>query len=94
MNFRRALFVLLVFLILASIHLYLYAQNIKLKYQNTDLKIKLAEIDSQNRSLRVELARAENLAYIEKIAKEKLGMVYPEKINYIILSKEASPMPK
>lgn len=95
MNFRRAVFILVVFLILSGIHLYIYARNINLKYQITDIKVKLSELRSHNRQLGSQAAKEENLAYIEKTAKEKLGMVYPEKIIYIDLnSKETSPKPK
>jgi len=103
MNFRRALFILTVFLILSAIHLFFYAQNISLKYQITDLKLKLNELLSQNRSLGSLVSREENLSYIEKTAKGKLGMIYPEKIIYIAGSnqsyagsgsRETAPKPK
>ena len=83
MNFRKALSILSVLLILAGIHLFFYAQNISLKYQITDLKVKLNELISQDRLLGSLVSREENLSYVEKIAKGKLGMIYPEKIIYI-----------
>ena len=83
MNFRKAVSILIIFLILAGIHLLVYAQNISLKYQITDLKVKLSELISQNRQLGSMAAKEENLAYVEKVAKEKLGMIYPVKIFYI-----------
>lgn len=91
MNFRKAVFILVVFLLLSGIHLFIYAQNISLKYQVTDLKVKLSELNSRNRQLEARLAREENLALVEKTAKGKLGMIYPEKIIYIVGSKEAVP---
>ena len=90
-KFRRAVFILIIFVILAGIHLYIYTQNIGLKYKITDLKIKLSELRSRNRKLISQVAKKENLPYIEKIAKEKLDMIYPEKINYILVSREANP---
>jgi cell division protein FtsL len=84
MNFRRAVLILVVILFLAGIHLYVYARNIILKYEITDLKIKLSELKSQNRQLGSQVARAEDLSQIEKIAQGKLGMVYPSKITYIL----------
>ncbi|KPJ63821.1 hypothetical protein AMJ44_13905 [candidate division WOR-1 bacterium DG_54_3] len=90
-RFRRAVFVLIIFVILAGIHLYIYTQNIGLKYKITDLKIKLSELRSRNRRLVSQVAEKENLPYIEKIAKEKLDMIYPEEINYILVSREANP---
>jgi len=82
-GFRRAIFVLALFVILAGIHLFVYTQNIDLKYKLTDLKIKLAEIKSKNRLLGSRVAKKENLGYIEKFAKEKLKMAYPQKIHYV-----------
>lgn len=93
LNFRKAFLILTIFLILAGIHLYIYAQNITLKYENTDLKIKLMELEDKNQHLKIEIAQKENLSQVEKVAKEKLGMIYPKKINYVIVSKEVTPKP-
>ena len=92
-NFRRAVFVLVVFVVLSGIHLYINTQNIGLKYEVTDLKIKLSKLRSANRLLGSQVARKENLPQIEKIAKEKLKMVYPAKMNYVLITKEAVPQP-
>lgn len=88
-EFRRALSILGLFLGLSAIHLFIYAQNVSLKYHLTDKKILFSELSSQNRQLGSMVSREENLSQVEKIAKEKLGMIYPEKINYIFSSKEA-----
>ena len=93
MNFRKAVLILVIFLALAGIPLYIYAQNISLKYQITDLKIKLAELNSHNRQLGGQVTQAEKLSYIEKTAKEKLGMIYPEKIIYVIPGSKTPPAP-
>jgi cell division protein FtsB len=101
MNFRLSLSVLVVLLLVAGLHLFIYAYNINLKYSTTDLKIKLSEITSSNHVLGSQLARKENLPWVEKIAKEKLGMIYPDNINYIVkgrllsrlVSMEAAPKP-
>ncbi|MFH1347247.1 MAG: hypothetical protein ABIH22_01005 [Candidatus Margulisiibacteriota bacterium] len=90
-NFRRAVFVVVVFVILAGIHLYINTQNISLKYKVTDLKIKLSKLRSENRLLGSQVARKENLPQIEEVAKEKLDMIYPEKMNYVSITKEATP---
>ncbi len=91
MNFRRAVFILVVFLLLSGIHLFVYARNISLKYEITDLKVKFAELSSRKRQLATQVAREENLNYVEKTAREKLKMVYPERVIYILPSKEAGP---
>jgi cell division protein FtsB len=84
-NFRKAVAVLVLFLALAGVHLYVSARNIGLKYQITDLKIKLAELNSLSRTLGSRLSQGEDLGYIEKAAKTRLGMVYPEDITYIVM---------
>jgi len=86
-GFRRAFFTLVLFVILAGIHLFIYTQNIDLKYKLTDVKIKLGKIRSQNRLYGSRVAKKENLAYIEKFARDKLKMVYPQKINYVTCPK-------
>ena len=94
-NFRLAVFVLSVFLLLAGSHLFISAQNISLKYEGTDLKVKLNELVSRNWQLGGQVARQENLGAIEKSARGSLGMIYPEQVIYIRASKEASPaLPK
>ncbi len=85
-NFRKAVAILVLFLTLAGVHLFIYAKNIGLKYRMTDLKIKLAELNSLSRQLGSQLSREEDLGKVEQYAKTKLGMVYPENITYIVTS--------
>ncbi|MBI5400321.1 septum formation initiator family protein [Candidatus Saganbacteria bacterium] len=87
-QFRRAVLIVLVFFILAGIHLFITTQNISLKYQVTDTKMKLNEIRAKNHELNGRVAAKENLALVEKQAREKLGMAYPEKIRYIIIKRQ------
>ena len=84
-NFRKAVAILVLFLVLAGIHLFISAKNIGEKYKITDLKIKLAELSSQSRTLGSQMSQEEDLSYIEKTAKTKLGMIYPENITYIVM---------
>ncbi|MFH1386784.1 MAG: septum formation initiator family protein [bacterium] len=82
-SFRLAVFILVVFLLLAGLHLVIFAQNVGLKYELTDLKIKLTELTGKNKELSCFVAQAEDLGYIEKFAKERLGMHYPERVTYV-----------
>jgi cell division protein FtsB len=82
-SFRLAVFILVVFLLLAGVHLIIFAQNVGLKYELTDLKVKLTELTSKNKELNCFVAREEKLGYIEKVAIERLGMLYPERVTYI-----------
>lgn len=90
-DFRRAVAILSLFICFAGIHLFIFAQNIGIKYRITDLKVKLGELTSKNRQLGGLVAREENLAYVEKYAKGKLGMYYPAKIQYLAASAEGAP---
>jgi cell division protein FtsB len=92
-QFRRAVMVLAFFSVLAGIHLYITTQNVTLKYRLTDTKIKLEELRAKNRQTGNIVAAKENMAYVEKQARGKLGMVYPEKIRYISVTKEAATRP-
>jgi cell division protein FtsB len=83
-NFRKAVAILVLFLALAGVHLYISAKNIGLKYRATDLKIKLAELSSLSRTLGSRMSQGEDLGYIEKTAKTKLGMIYPDNVTYIV----------
>jgi cell division protein FtsB len=89
MKFKRAVLILITFVVLSGIHLWIYTQNIDIKYRVTDLKLKLNKLRAKNRLAGLEVAKKENLSYIEKTAKRKLGMVYPEQVNYVVASKEA-----
>ncbi len=88
MKFRRAVLILIIFVILSGIHLFIYTQNINLKYRVIDLKIKLNELRSKNRLLGSQVAKKGNLSYIEHVARKKLGMIYPKEINYILTGSE------
>jgi cell division protein FtsB len=90
-NFRRAVLILAIFVGLAGLHLYITTQNIGLKYEVDELNQKLSELRSQNRSLGSLVAKKENLPLIERTARGKLQMVYPEKMNYVLVTKEATP---
>ena len=83
-NFRMSMFILALLGTLAAGHLWVYTQNMHLKYVLTDLKIKLNELNSKNCALESIVAAKENLSLIENKAKGQLGMVDPEKINYIV----------
>ena len=88
MKFRRALLILSIFVVLAGIHLFINTQNISLKYQANDLKEKLSVIKTKNRLLGLQIAKKENLGEIEQKAKKDLGMIYPKKVNYVLVPAE------
>jgi cell division protein FtsL len=86
MKIIRAFTILLIFLALCAIHLAIYTSSIKIGYEIDGLKRKLEAIRNENRYLNYLVAKEEALPRIEQIAKGRLNMVYPDKINYIIIS--------
>ncbi len=87
---RRYLVLIIIILALALTHLYIFTSSIGLKYNVAKLKIEHQKLYSENRRLNYLIARGESLPKIDEIASSKLSMVYPEKINYIVIgSKEA-----
>ncbi len=90
MKILRAFIILTVFVLLSAVHLTIYTNSIKTGYEIDELKRKLDSIRPENRYLNYLVAKEEALPRIEKAAKGKLNMIYPEKINYIIISTEES----
>jgi cell division protein FtsL len=86
MKILRAFAILIVFLLLSVVHLAIYTSSIKTGYEIDELKSILEKIRSENRYLNYLVAKEEALPRIEQLAKGKLNMVYPEKMNYIIIS--------
>jgi len=87
---RKILFVLFLILAMGLVHLYINTQNIALKYKVTENKVGLNDLRSQNRLLGSQVARKEDLGQIERTAQTNLNMVYPTKITYLVVSKEAT----
>jgi cell division protein FtsB len=85
-NFRKAVAILVLFLTLAGIHLFIAARNMALTYRRSDLKIKLAELNSLSRQLGSQMSQEEDLDQVEKYAKTNLGMIYPDNVTYIVMS--------
>ena len=94
MRILRAFAILLLFVILSAVHLTIYTNSIRTGYEIDDLKRKLDTIKPENRYLNYLVAKEEALPRIESVAKGKLNMVYPEKMNYIIVSTSESIEPR
>jgi cell division protein FtsL len=90
MKILRPFAILIVFVLLSAAHLAIYTSSIKTGYEIDELRSKLEKVRIQNRYLNYLVAKEEALPRIEQIAKQKLKMVYPEKIEYIIISTEES----
>ena len=73
-------------MLLCAVHLSIYTISIKTGYEIDKLRSNLEKIRSDNRYLSYVVAKEEALPRIEQIATKKLKMVYPEKIEYIVIS--------
>ena len=89
MRILRAFGILLIFVLLSVIHLSISTGSIKTSYEISELKQQLDAIKPENRYLNYLAAKAEALPRIEKLATNKLKMEYPQKMNYVIVSKES-----
>jgi len=85
----KALIFLFVFISMTMIHLWLNSYIISAGYKSNELAKELSEIRGKNRQLMAEIASASHLGKIEARAHSQLNMVYPEKVNFIIVSAEA-----
>lgn len=85
MKTLRAFVILIIFVLLSAVHLAIYTSSIKTGYEIDGLKRKLESIRPENRYLNYLVAKEEALPRIEQVAKGKLNMIYPEKIDYIII---------
>jgi len=90
MKIFRAFVILVLFVILAAIHLAINTSSIKIGYDIDALKEKLKVIRSQNRYLNYLVARDSSLSRIDQISLGKLGMSYPEKMNYVVIGTRES----
>jgi len=58
----------------------------KEQYRLGELKSETAQLEIENHAVRGEVARLENPARLEKIAQERIGLVYPEPGQVLSLS--------
>jgi len=86
MRLLRAFVILTVLVALSVVHLAIYTNSIKISYEINDLKQQIDKLRDSNRYLNYLVAKEEALPRIEQIAKGRLNMIYPEKINYIIIA--------
>ena len=80
--------ILFFFVLLAVAHLFIYTQNITLKYNTENLKRKYLKLHAANRNLRAQVEKKKSLGRIESIAINKLLMIRPKTINYVRMVSE------
>jgi len=83
MKYKNVVSIIIVFFVLATIHLYLSTREMDVGYRMENAQIELKQIQSDNRLLDSKLAAQESLEKIEKIAIGTLGMEPPQKIIFI-----------
>jgi cell division protein FtsB len=54
---------------------------------------KLAALNEKNAALETRLARSQDPAYMEKLARERLGLVRPGETSYVVIPGPAVPVP-
>ncbi len=86
---RRYALVLVLVVTLSTVHLAIYTRSINLKYQVEDLKRELIVLKNDIRGLEASAAKKKDLGRIESIAVGRLGMIRPEKINYVTATSDA-----
>lgn len=74
---------------MAIVHLMIFTKTAELGYINDEQKNALDLIRSDNRTLSAKLSKKEALDRIEKIARNELKMVVPQKIKYLFVTEEA-----
>lgn len=80
----RSFAIVIVLILLSSIHLSIFNQNIDRSYNIDKLNKKLETLIDVNRFLNYKVAQKESLDRIENIATKKLKMVYPKDIKYMM----------
>ncbi|MFA4967857.1 MAG: hypothetical protein WC624_06550, partial [Candidatus Margulisiibacteriota bacterium] len=79
---RTYITLILIVLVLALTHLFVFTGSIGIKYDLARAKVEFQKLYQENRTLNCLLAKGESLFKIEQLAKSKLGMGYPENMNY------------
>ncbi len=77
------------FILISTVIVSAYTAN--LKYENNELIAANEELQNDIDMLNVKIQTAVNLENIEKVAKTKLGMTYPDSSQYIYISNEDAP---
>lgn len=80
------IFIIFIGIILA-IHISQTVTITHLSYKAEELQSEVENIENENHQLQLETAKRLSLTNIEKIARNKLGMVEPDKTRYVILNK-------
>ena len=83
MKIGRAVIVLIFLVTLAVIHLGIFTKSMEIKYGIEELKGKFNAIHAENQALAAKVSKKSSLERIDKIAREELRMVYPNKIKYL-----------
>jgi len=69
----------------------LHMTIVELSYQLEAPRQSLAQAESQNQHLQVELLRVGSLEYVERMATTELGMIKPDSYEYIVLDTGRKP---
>lgn len=88
---KKILFSIIIAGLLCIIMVVLTAYSAELKCENNDLLRDNRALQGEIDTLNVKIKSANNIEHIEKVAIEKLGMVYPNSGECIYLDQESEP---
>ncbi|MEW6456960.1 MAG: cell division protein FtsL [Acidobacteriota bacterium] len=84
MNLKITIVTLFLIFLIAIFYIYTHVEIIRLGYKIEDLKKKKDELEKEIKRLEIVKTNLLNLENVEKIAKEKLGMVPVDSSNIFI----------
>ena len=87
--YKKAVVILFLAVSMSLVHLLISAKIASLGYKVDEGKKVLSKLRSENRSLAARIAQMESLPRIEEIARNKLKMITPPRIKYIVITGEA-----
>lgn len=87
---KKILPILFLLMGIGIVHIFINTQIAYVGYNINSAKKEFSSLRDKNRDLAAKVAKKESLWRIDSVAKNKLNMHAPEKINYIIVSEEAN----
>jgi len=81
--FRTFIVVVLFSFLTAYLTQHIYVMNISYQMQENVKNLRI--LQKENELLQIKLAKYESMEWIDKVAQQRLGMIRPEKIEYLIV---------
>lgn len=88
---KKMIAVIVFFGVICILLVMLSAYAAELKHQNNTIENSNDVLTGEIESLNVEIKTASSVEHIEKVAVKKLGMVYPDSENTVLVTKKDRP---